>query len=79
MLLYFLKISDHCQRGTLQHTYMLSFTLGMSGGYLLEILCEDYIFILVGGLLLFALLYFLLIVHPWFVRRHGREFRFKEI
>ncbi|MBP3773761.1 MAG: hypothetical protein ILA34_00225 [Bacteroidaceae bacterium] len=79
MLLYFLKISDHCQRGTLQHTYLLTLMTGIGMGCLLSHLLLFNIFIVSGVLAFSALLYFLFVSHPWFVRKNGREFRFKEI
>lgn len=78
LLLYFLKMSEHCQRGTLQQTYILTLYLGINIGLLLSTLGID-IFILGIILAIVSLFLFLFVTQPWFRHIKGREFKFKEI
>ncbi|MEG1728926.1 MAG: hypothetical protein RR280_05210 [Bacteroidaceae bacterium] len=77
-LLYFLKLSGHCQRGTLQNTYMLCWESGISIGFLLSFFFEDKsLFCL--ALILIALFLYLVVTHRWFMQHKDRDFKFREI
>lgn len=76
--LYFLKLSGHCQRGTLQQTYILTSMLGLCMGFVLTGLnINQYFWALI--LSAFSLLMYLFIVHPWFQRNKDRNFKFREV
>jgi len=76
--LYFLKLSGHCQRGTLQQTYVLTSMLGMCVGFVVVGLkTNPYLLALI--LSAFSLLTYLFIVHPWFLRNKDRNFKFREV
>lgn len=86
LLLYFLKLCGHCQRGTSQNTYMLGWRAGIALGFLLTslalqgagegavALCE-YAGIAVTAAYLLA---YLCWIHPWFERHRDRDFKFRE-
>ena len=78
ILLYFLKMSEHCQRGTLQQTFVLMLYVGIALGFYLGTLPLNH-YILVIILAVASLILFLLVTQPWFRRIKGREFKFKEV
>lgn len=78
MLLYFLKLSAHCQRGTLQQTYILTATLGLCTGYVVFAFGRMTLWLALG-LVVTALLWYLLFVHRRFVRIADRDFKFREV
>ncbi len=81
LLIYFLKLSGHCQRGTSQNTYML----GWRGGF-----CLGFCFAMADGsagglrsyhcveaslvLTVVFLVAYLALVHPWFNKHKNRDF-----
>lgn len=78
LLLYFLKMSGHCQRGTLQQTFILTLITGNCIGYCISSLNVNIYFI---GIILaiLSLTLYIFVTHPWFLRIKGRDFKFKEI
>jgi len=75
-LLFFIKLSRHCQRGTSQSTYMLGWesgvALGLGIGY--AFFLNDDKGILITSLILsaLALLMYNLYTHPWFMKHKNR-------
>ncbi len=70
-LTYFLNLSDHCQRGTSQSSYFLSWELGISLGL--------FLFFLVPAaqlwarvLLIVCVLCYYFLIHPWYLRHKVR-------
>lgn len=78
LLLYFLKLSGHCQRGTLQQTYVLTATFGISTGFALSALTVKTSFLCLAFTVA-ALFLYLLVTHRWFVRMADRDFKFREV
>ncbi len=78
MLLYFVKMADHCQRGTLQQTYIITLITGNCLGYVLGM--QD-INVQLLSLILAAvsLIFYLTVVLRWFKHIKGRDFKFREI
>ena len=75
-LLFFVKLSDHCQRGTSQSTYILAWesglALGLAAGYGL---CHAHPSkVLQCGIVIsvVVLAFYLLYVHPWYMRNKSR-------
>lgn len=77
-LLYFLKLSNHCQRGTLQQTYVLASCCGICIGFLLTGMGADTV-VLSLILSAVALAFYVLITHRWFKKQGGRDFKFREV
>ena len=77
-LLYFLKLSNHCQRGTLQQTYVLTSCSGMCIGFFLAGTKADTT-LLALILSAAALAFYLLVTHRWFKKQGGRDFKFREV
>ncbi|MBQ8098225.1 MAG: hypothetical protein IJ244_01740 [Bacteroidaceae bacterium] len=77
-VLYFLKLSGHCQRGTLQQTYVLSVMTGLVLGFILAAQGADQLMV---PLLLAAaaMLLYLGFTHRWFARTADRSFKFREV
>lgn len=75
-LLFFIKLSDHCQRGTSQSTFFLCWELGMSIGLFLGygVLWQCPRAILTLGIVLvaIALLSYHLVVHKWYLNNKNR-------
>lgn len=75
-LLFFIKLSRHCQRGTSQSTYFLGWETGLSAGLALGYGCfyqQPTILIYTAlGLTGFALLLYHFFTHQWFVRNKNR-------
>ena len=78
ILLYFLKLSDHCQRGTLQQTYILTLITGNCLGFYLAHLPLN-VCLLTMILTVFSLAFFVLVTHRWFIHKKGRDFKFREV
>ena len=78
ILLYFLKLSDHCQRGTLQQTYILTLISGNCVGFYLAHLPMN-VYLLAMILTIFSLAFFLLVTHRWFKNKKDRDFKFREV
>ena len=77
-LLYFLKLSNHCQRGTLQQTYVLASCSGMCIGFFLAG-TKAGTTLLALILSATALAFYLLVTHRWFKKQGGRDFKFREV
>ncbi len=75
-LLFFIKLSRHCQRGTSQSTYFLGWETGLSAGLALGYGCfyqQPTILIYTAlGLTGLALLLYHFFTHQWFVRNKNR-------
>ena len=76
-LLYFLKLSNHCQRGTLQQTYVITATAGIGAGFVLGYWQVDIYLTLLLSVI--TLLQYLLITHRWWKKQGGRDFKFREV
>ena len=74
--MFFIKLADHCQRGTSQSTYFLSWELGISIGLFVGygLLESDIKMVLYASLALvvFNLLFYNLFVHNWYVKHKNR-------
>ena len=77
-LLYFLKLSAHCQRGTLQNTFMLCWETGICIGFCMSFVF-DYVYFICLALLVITLVIYLTLTHPWFEKHKDRDFKFKEV
>ncbi len=77
-LLYYLKLSGHCQRGTAQHTHMLTWETGLALGCVA--ICARVHFGFAALLLTaLSLVLYLGVTHAWFVKHRDRDFKFREI
>ena len=84
LLMYFLKLSGHCQRGTSQNTFMLGWRIGFAIGWSLVAFCYDglsasTLYYVGAGVVVGLLCVYLVLVHPWFNKHKDRDFRFKEV
>ncbi len=75
-LLFFIKLSRHCQRGTSQSTYFLGWETGLALGLAFSygLLAGDEVRIYFSALTLtlLPLLVYNFIVHPWYIRNKNR-------
>jgi hypothetical protein len=72
-LLFFIKLSRHCQRGTSQSTFFLAWELGISMGLFLGYSCLSSRIYCTGIVLAFvALLMYVFVTHPWYMRNKNR-------
>ena len=75
-LLFFIKLSDHCQRGTAQSTYLLGWESGLAAGLAIGYACFDgnrHDMILTAiVLVVLALTVYSLSLHKWFVDHKKR-------
>lgn len=75
-LLFFIKLSRHCQRGTSQSTFLLSWELGLSLGLLLGYSVfygnEQYLLASGIGLTIISLLMYNFFTHPWYISHKNR-------
>jgi hypothetical protein len=75
-LLFFIKLSRHCQRGTSQSTYFLGWetglSLGVGLGYLVFYKQPDLLIYTALALTIAALLMYNFFTHSWFVRNKNR-------
>ena len=75
-LLFFIKLSRHCQRGTSQSTYFLGWetglSLGVGLGYLVFYKQHDLLIFTALALTVIALLMYHFFTHSWFVRNKNR-------
>jgi uncharacterized membrane protein len=75
-LLFFIKLSRHCQRGTSQSTYFLGWetgvSLGIGLGYLLFYQQAEQLLYTALALTLAALAMYHFFTHAWFVRNKNR-------
>jgi len=74
-LLFFIKLSRHCQRGTSQSTYFLAWEFGLSlglfVGYIFLSSVESLLYIALITVVVSTLLY-LFFTHSWYVRKKNR-------
>jgi len=73
-LLFFIKLSRHCQRGTSQSTFMLAWeggiAFGLGIGYIIQ---ECHLLLWVAlSLLTIALIFYHLFLHSWFLNHKSR-------
>lgn len=75
-LLFFIKLSKHCQRGTSQTTYLLSWELGLGlglfFGYNLLDMQKEMILEIGIGITIIILLLYRFYVHSWYVHHKNR-------
>ena len=72
-LLFFIKLSRHCQRGTSQSTFFLAWELGISMGLFLGYSYLSSRIYSSGIILAFvALLMYVFVTHPWYMRNKNR-------
>jgi MFS family permease len=75
-LLFFIKLSRHCKRGTSHSTFFLSWetgiTLGLAAGYALLFGQRDLLFMIAIGLTILSLILYHFYTHSWFVRHKNR-------
>lgn len=75
-LLFFIKLSKHCQRGTSQTTFLLSWEFGLGLGLFIgySLLNQNKDLILEVGIVLtvFTLLIYHFYVHSWYVKHRNR-------
>lgn len=75
-LLFFIKLSRHCQRGTSQSTFMLSWETGMALGvgltYILADLLPQQVHVIALSLTALALLMYNGLTHNWFLTHKNR-------
>lgn len=74
MQMFFNKLAHHCQRGTAQSSFFLSWELGIALGMFLTMWLTDYHLLDVIGLVLivFALLVYHFYAHPWYIKHKNR-------
>lgn len=75
-LLFFIKLSRHCQRGTAQSTFMLGWESGLALGVGLGYACfsgrPGLLLVVASVLVTVALLLYVVFTHRWFVRHKNR-------
>lgn len=75
-LLFFIKLSKHCQRGTSQSTYIVSWELGLSIGLFLSysvfMLNERLILEVCLAIVVFTFLLYRFFVHGWYIKHKNR-------
>lgn len=71
-LLFFIKLSHHCQRGTSQSTFFLAWETGISIGLLLGYALPAYVFQLSLVLIVAAFLLYHFITHNWYLKHKNR-------
>lgn len=75
-LLFFIKLSDHCQRGTSQSTFFLSWESGVACGLFLGLYFfhNSHLHLIYCSLaiIIIALIFYLLFVHKWYMKHRNR-------
>lgn len=75
-LLFFIKLSRHCQRGTSQSTFMLGWESGLAIGVGIGYACfgsrHDLLLLVAFCLVMAALLLYVVYTHRWFVKHKNR-------
>ena len=75
-LLFFIKLSRHCQRGTSQSTYFLGWETGIALGLWIGYACffnnADPLFLTAMVLIIAGLLMYQYFTHSWFIRNKNR-------
>ena len=76
LLLFFIKFSHHCQRGTAQSTFLLGWESGLSLGIGLGFMVFDdnheALLVCAALLMVVALTFYSLYVHAWFLKHKNR-------
>lgn len=74
MQMFFNKLAHHCQRGTAQSSFFLSWELGIATGIFLAVWLADYhILDAIGlGLIIFAIVLYHFYTHPWYLKHKNR-------
>lgn len=74
MQMFFNKLAHHCQRGTAQSSFFLSWELGIAIGMFLSLWLVDYHLLdVIGlGLIVVALLVYHFYVHSWYLKHKSR-------
>lgn len=74
MLLFFIKLAHHCQRGTAQSSFFLSWELGFAIGLFLTGWLVDYKLLdEIGlGLTVLAIVVYHFFTHPWYIKHKSR-------
>lgn len=72
-LLFYLKLAKHCQRGTSQSSFFLSWELGVSLGLFIGIsqLVQNTTYLSLG-LIMISMLFYNFFVHPWYIKHKNR-------
>ena len=75
-LLFFVKLSHHCQRGTAQSSFLLGWesglALGLGVGYGLSEYLRDGLLLWALVLVVIALMFYLVYTHQWFLKHKNR-------
>lgn len=75
-LLFFIKLSRHCQRGTSQSMYMLGWesglALGIGTGYILSYFHIHTVLLIAMSIVVTALIMYNVVTHEWYVRNKNR-------
>lgn len=75
-LLFFIKLSRHCQRGTSQSTYILAWeagiAIGLFAGYAFFYSAPAYLLVAALSLTVVSLLMYLLFTHSWYIMNKNR-------
>ena len=73
-LLFFIKLTRHCQRGTSQSTYFLGWETGLMAGFALGLFIGNRSEALVIALVLvmLALVIYNYLIHPWYLHNKNR-------
>ena len=75
-MLFLIKLSRHCQRGTSQSTYFLAWEFGLSSGVALAYgglnADKTNIYLVAVGLSIFVLLAYNFLLHPWYMSHKNR-------
>lgn len=77
MLYFFIKLSEHCERGTANTSAALGWELGISAGFFVGCLLSgcvssSLLYGLALGSLAIALILYLAVIHPWYLRHKVR-------
>lgn len=74
MQLFFNKLAHHCQRGTAQSSFFLSWEMGIAIGFFLTLWLADYHILDMIGLVLivFAIILYHFYTHPWYLKHKNR-------
>lgn len=72
-LLFYLKLAKHCQRGTSQSSFFLSWELGVSLGLFIGIsqLVQNTTYLSLD-LIMISMLFYNFFVHPWYIKHKNR-------
>lgn len=71
-LLFFIKLAKHCQRGTSQSSFFLSWELGISLGLFVGMVERQHVLVICLVLSASSLLFYNFLVHPWYMRHKNR-------